>query len=240
MSTIQSHQHTQVLLSTRCSEKLHVTVKLQKVTENKQQREKERKKQTNRQVRTLIIIVFKLRLWDLFLLQTMGHYLRWQDWLYLNYILKISKYEIDMRGKGKNAQYILKETHTAMIMTWEPSVPPGITPQESCVERAYLSMHKQQQQTNKWMTKPYWYYTFVNEPTIMHTLNAFALMSDHYREVTGIYYLHLSNPVTIIMFIMFNWSSMLSVLTWLCCCTGVFLPWVVTCYCWNLPTNEYY
>jgi len=59
-----------------------------------------------------------------------GHYLRWQDSLYLNYILKISKYEIDMRGKSKNAQYMLKETHTAMIMTREPSLPSGITPQE--------------------------------------------------------------------------------------------------------------
>jgi hypothetical protein len=58
-----------------------------------------------------------------------------------------------MRGKGKNAQYILKETHTAMIMQQEPSLPSGITPQEGCVECAYLSMHKQQ--TNKKMTKPY-------------------------------------------------------------------------------------
>lgn len=46
-----------------------------------------------------------------------GHYLLWQDWLYLNYIPKISKYETDMRGNSKDVQYILKETHTVMIMT---------------------------------------------------------------------------------------------------------------------------
>ena len=106
-----------------------------------------------------------------------------------------------------------------MIMSREPSLLCGITPHESYVERAYLSMHKQ---TNKWMTKPYWYYTLVNKLTIVLTLNTFAFMSDHYQEVTGIYYLHLSNPLTIIMFITFNWSSLLSMLTWLCCCTGVF------------------
>lgn len=89
----------------------------------------------------------------------------------------------------------------------------------------------------KQMTPPHWYYTLVNQSIIMLTHNDFAFMSDHYQEVTGTYYLYLSNPVAIIKFFMFNWLSMLSMLTWLCCCTGV-LPRVVTSCCWNLPMND--
>jgi len=47
------HQRNQVLLSIKCSERLHVAVNFEKVTENKhtkqKEREKERKKQTNKQ-----------------------------------------------------------------------------------------------------------------------------------------------------------------------------------------------
>jgi hypothetical protein len=49
-----------------------------------------------------------------------------------------------MRGNRRNAQYILKEAHTAMIMTQQHSMLYGITPQENCMEHAYLSMQEQQ------------------------------------------------------------------------------------------------
>jgi hypothetical protein len=48
-----------------------------------------------------------------------------------------------MRGNSKNARYILKEAHTAMIMTQQHSMLYSITPRESCMEHAYLSMQEQ-------------------------------------------------------------------------------------------------
>jgi hypothetical protein len=88
------------------------------------------------------------------------------------------------------------------------------------------------------MTTPYWYYILVNQSIIVLTHNDFAFEWPLSRGDWHILFtVYLSNPVAIIKFFMFNWLSMLSMLTWLCSCTGV-LPWVVTPYCWNLPMND--